>query len=140
MLKYGGLASYGGNSEPLELAQVLDKDIQAFGGIGLFGGAGYGGDDHEEKLEAQIDSTKQAFDDQVIATQDEFTSLLSTELKENVDRFNRFNDNSAAAAESAQTLLQVAIDSQIDAQTMEDDIRFADFLEFSDTKTDAYLA
>ena len=53
MLNYGGLNSYGIHSEPLELTQVNDKDIQAFGGIGLFGGASYGDhDDHEDKLEA----------------------------------------------------------------------------------------
>ena len=61
-------------------------------------------------------------------------------MKQNVDRFNEFNDNNAATAASAQGLLQTAVDFAIDAQTMEDDIRFSDFLEFSGTKTDAYLA
>jgi hypothetical protein len=78
---------------------------------------------HHYNLKQRIDGAKQAFDDMIQGTRDEFRDAVDTELAESEERRQAINDTVAAAGNEAQEALGDFNAAQIDAQTASNDER-----------------
>ena len=95
---------------------------------------------HHYNLKQRIDDAKQAFDDMVQGTRDEFRGAVDTELVESEERRTAINDLVGAAGDDAAADLSDFSGEQIDTLTQSNADRTSSFQTDSQALLDEFLA